>query len=120
MPIREPLKQTPTMPATVIATRIHLCRPRDPEAKGLVERANGDLETSFLPGRTVTGPEDFNTQPTAWPAIANRRQHRTMGARPIDRWDAAGPRRSPCRRWTRHAGGVSTRIGRDHCIRVDT
>ncbi|MFD3622230.1 hypothetical protein ACFWWT_45165 [Streptomyces sp. NPDC058676] len=32
--------------AGLLATRIHLCRPRDPEAKGLVERANGYLETS--------------------------------------------------------------------------
>jgi transposase len=28
-----------------------LCGPADPEAKGLVERANGYLETSFLPDR---------------------------------------------------------------------
>ena len=38
------------------------CRPRDPEAEGIVERANGYLETRFLPGRTFTGPADFNTQ----------------------------------------------------------
>jgi transposase len=66
------------------ATRIPLCRPRDPEAKGLVERANGYLETSFLPGRTFTGPDDFNTQLSLWPAVANRRVHRTLGARPSD------------------------------------
>jgi hypothetical protein len=36
--------------AGLLVTRIHLCRPRDPEAKGVVERANGYLETSFLPG----------------------------------------------------------------------
>lgn len=42
--------------AGLLATKIHLCRPRDPEAKGLVERANGYLETSFLPGRTFSGP----------------------------------------------------------------
>ena len=35
--------------------------PRDPEAKGMVERANGHLETWFLPGRRFTGPADFNT-----------------------------------------------------------
>ncbi|GAA3299080.1 hypothetical protein [Streptomyces cinereospinus] len=27
--------------AGLLATKIHLCRPRDAEAKGLVERANG-------------------------------------------------------------------------------
>jgi hypothetical protein len=36
--------------------------PRDPEANGLVERANGYLETSFLPGRGFAGPADFGTQ----------------------------------------------------------
>jgi transposase len=34
--------------AGLLATRIYLCRPRDPEAKGLVERTNGYLETSSL------------------------------------------------------------------------
>jgi transposase len=62
------------------------CRPRDPEAKGLVERANGYLETSFLPGRTFTGPDDFNTQLTSWLPRANGRWHRRIGARPVERW----------------------------------
>jgi transposase len=35
-----------------LATRVYVCQPRDPEAKGLAEWANGYLETSFLPGRT--------------------------------------------------------------------
>ncbi|GLW59632.1 IS21 family transposase [Kitasatospora phosalacinea] len=107
--------------AGLLAVRIHLCRPRDPEAKGLVERANGYLETSFLPGRTFTGPDDFNTQLTAWLQIANRRQHRTIAARPTDRWEAdraamlAVPPVDPPAWWRFH-----TRIGRDHYIRVDT
>ena len=29
---------------------VYFCKPGDPEAKGLVERANQHLETSFLPG----------------------------------------------------------------------
>ncbi|MER7003029.1 IS21 family transposase, partial [Dactylosporangium sp. NPDC000555] len=39
----------------MLGTRIRILRPRDPESKGLVERANGFLETSFLPGRHFTG-----------------------------------------------------------------
>src|SRR5829696_6746401 len=35
----------------VLGAKILICNPADPEAKGLVERANGYLETSFLPGR---------------------------------------------------------------------
>jgi transposase len=107
--------------AGLLATRVFLCRPRDPEAKGLVERANGCLETSFLPGRTFTGPGDFNAQLEGWLAIANRRIHRTLGTRPIERWEAdragmlALPPVDPPR-WFR----FHTRIGRDHYIRVDT
>ncbi|MCA2261774.1 DDE-type integrase/transposase/recombinase, partial [Mycobacterium avium] len=37
--------------AGTLATRVQLAPPRDPEYKGLVERVNGYLETSFLPGR---------------------------------------------------------------------
>jgi transposase len=33
-----------------------ICKPGDPEAKGLVERAIGYLETSFLPGRRFRDP----------------------------------------------------------------
>ncbi|MEU5811565.1 IS21 family transposase, partial [Streptomyces sp. NPDC047718] len=97
------------------------CRPRDPEAKGLVERANGYLETSFLPGRVFTGPGDFNTQLTAWLQVANRRRHRTIDARPVDRWEADRasmltlPPVGPPNWWPQ-----TTRLGRDHYIRVDT
>ncbi|MFE5588159.1 hypothetical protein [Kitasatospora sp. NPDC056531] len=68
--------------AGLLATRIHFCRLRDPEAKGLVERANGYLETSFLPGRTFVGPGDFNAQLAAWLQNANRCRHGTIDARP--------------------------------------
>jgi transposase len=107
--------------AGLLACRIFLCRPRDPEAKGLVERANGYLETSFLPGRTFTGPDDFNTQLTTWLQIANRRVHRSIAARPIDRWEADRaamltlPPVDPPMWWR-----FGTRLGRDHYVRVDT
>ncbi|MFK0152872.1 DDE-type integrase/transposase/recombinase [Streptomyces sp. NPDC090493] len=59
--------------AGLLAIRVQLCRPRDPEAKGLAERANGHRGTGFLPGRLFTGPDDFNARLTAWLQIANRR-----------------------------------------------
>ncbi|WP_274919502.1 IS21 family transposase [Streptomyces sp. WZ-12] len=107
--------------AGLLATKIYLCRPRDPEAKGLVERANGYLETSFLPGRHFSGPDDFNTQLDAWLKVANRRVHRTLGARPVDRWEADRaqmltlPAVDPPTWWR-----FATRLGRDHYVRVDT
>ncbi|MCK9930803.1 IS21 family transposase [Frankia sp. Mgl5] len=73
--------------AGTLATRIRLAPPRDPEFKGMVERTNRFLETSFLPGRTFTGPADFNTQLDGWLAQANTRRVRSIGARPLDRLD---------------------------------
>jgi len=45
-----------------LATKIVQLKPYDPESKGIVERANQFLETSFLPGRTFTSVTDFNEQ----------------------------------------------------------
>ena len=42
--------------AGVLATRIVQVKPYDPESKGVVERANQFLETSFLPGRIFATP----------------------------------------------------------------
>lgn len=103
----------------VLGIGVHQCRPRDPEAKGLVERANGFLETSFLPGRTFTGPGDFNTQLADWLALANRRTHRALGCRPVDRWAAdrdamlALPPVAPQLGWR-----ARVRLPRDHYVRV--
>jgi transposase len=74
--------------AGTLGVTVVQCRPRDPEAKGLAGRANGYFETSFLPGRTFTGPGDFTTQLSHWLALANARQHRTIGCRPTDRIEA--------------------------------
>jgi transposase len=67
-----------------------ICRPGDPEAKGLVERLHDYLERSFLPGRTFASPADFNMQLQRFLARANTRQHRRLGCRPADRIDADG------------------------------
>jgi transposase len=97
------------------------CRPGDPEAKGLVERANGYLETSFLPGRAFTGSADFNAQLTDWLSRANQRQHRRLGCRPVDRWGADRaamlnlPPVAPVTGWR-----LSTRLPRDHYVRLDS
>jgi transposase len=70
--------------AGVLATRIVQVKPYDPESKGVVERANQFLETSFLPGRVFTSPEDFNTQLDQWLPKANARLVRRTAARPSD------------------------------------
>jgi hypothetical protein len=99
---------------------VHQCRPRDPEAKGIVERANGYLETSFLPGRTFTGPADFNSQLSEWLELANTRVVRRIGCAPTQRWaaDRAGmlalPPLAPSIGWR-----TRVRLPRDHYVRLD-
>ncbi|RAM35466.1 IS21 family transposase [Arthrobacter globiformis] len=70
--------------AGVLATRVVQVKPYDPESKGVVERANQFLETSFLPGRVFTSPEDFNAQLAMWLPKANARLVRRTGARPAE------------------------------------
>ena len=74
--------------AGTLATRIRLAPPRDPEFKGMVERANRFLETSFLPGRLFSSPADFNAQLLDWLAIANQRTVRAVAGRPVDLLEA--------------------------------
>jgi transposase len=68
-----------------LAVGWHFCAPADPEAKGVVERLQGYLETSFEPGRHAVGPDDYQAQLDDWFERANRRTHRTLRCRPIDR-----------------------------------
>jgi transposase len=104
-----------------LATRVYVCQPRDPEAKGLVERANGYLETSFLPGRTFTSPADFNRQLADWLGLVNTRTRRALGCAPADRIAAdraamlALPPVAPATGWR-----MSARLARDHYIRLDS
>ncbi|MCD2191770.1 IS21 family transposase [Actinomycetospora soli] len=104
----------------LLGIKVIQCRPRDPEAKGLVERANRYLETSFMPGRSFTSPQDFNGQLGVWLARANQRHHRRLGARPVERWKAdhaamlALPPVAPGSGWA-----TSLRLPRDHYVRLD-
>src|SRR6266536_5459339 len=88
--------------------------------KGLLERVHGYLETSFLPGRSFTGPADFNTQLGVFFAQANRRWRRAMGCAPAERIaaDKAAmltlPPVAPATGWR-----ASLRLPRDHYVRLD-
>lgn len=104
-----------------LAARVIVCKPADPEAKGLIERAHDYLERSFLPGRSFASPADFNAQLTAWLAVVNTRTRRALGCAPADRIAAdkaamlALPPVAPATGWR-----FSARLARDHYIRLDS
>ncbi len=104
----------------VLGAKVLICAPADPEAKGLLERTHDHYETSFLPGRSFTGPADFNAQFSSWVTRSNQRRMRVLGCRPADRVEAdkaamlALPPVPPVTGW--HLG---TRLARDHYVRVD-
>jgi hypothetical protein len=59
---------------------------RDCEAKGVIERLQGFIETSFEPGRSFANELDFQEQLDRWfDERANVRLHRTLRERPVDR-----------------------------------
>jgi len=103
-----------------LGIKVVLCKPADPEAKGLVERAHRYFETSFLPGRDFASPEDFNAQFASWLSRANARVHRRIGCRPTERieQDRAAmlslPPVSPATGWS-----YRMRLPRDHYVRLD-
>ncbi len=61
------------------------CRARDPQAKGIVERFQGYLETSYEPGRRWVNEHDYQHQLDRWIVEkANQRHHRALQARPAE------------------------------------
>jgi len=104
-----------------LATRVLVLRPRDPEAKGVIERAHDYLERAFLPGRSFTGPDDFNAQLQGWLDLVNQRRRRALGCAPVYRVaaDTAAmlplPPVPPATGW-RH----SIRLPRDFYVRLDS
>jgi transposase len=103
-----------------LAAKVVVCKPADPEAKGLIERCHDYLERSFLPGRTFTGPADFNAQLAQWLGVVNARPRRALGCAPADRITAdrqamlALPPVAPATGWR-----FAARLARDHYIRLD-
>jgi transposase len=104
-----------------LGARVIVCKPADPEAKGLVERFHDYLERSFLPGRSFAGPADFNAQLQHWLAVVNTRVRRALGCSPADRIAAdrqamlALPPVAPATGWRN-----SARLARDHYVRLDS
>jgi len=103
-----------------LGAKVVVCKPADPEAKGLIERAHDYLERSFLPGRAFSCPADFNAQLQDWLAMVNARPRRALGCAPTDRITADKqamlglPPVAPATGWR-----SSARLARDHYVRLD-
>ena len=103
-----------------LGAKVLVLRPRDPEAKGIIERAHDYLERAFLPGRVFTSPADFNVQLQAWLDVVNQRARRALGCAPVERIaaDKAAmlplPPVPPVTGWR-----ASGRLPRDFYVRLD-
>jgi hypothetical protein len=98
-----------------------LCQRGDPEAKGLVERANRYFETSFLPGRRFESVADFNAQFTGWLRKANQRIHASTKVRPAEAiFEDRGSMLAFPPVLPDPSLRFSVRLPRDHYVRVDT
>jgi transposase len=105
----------------VLGAKVLICKPADPEAKGLLERVHGYLETSFLPGRSFTGPADFSAQLGEFFARANRRWRRVMGCAPADRIAADKAAMMPLPPVPPATGWRAwLRLPRDYYLRLDS
>ena len=104
-----------------LGAKVVVLRPREPEHKGIIERAHDYLERSFLPGRRFSGPDDFNAQLLDWLMLTNRRNRRVLGCAPTERIAAdkaamlALPPVAPATGWR-----ACTRLARDHYVRIDS
>jgi transposase len=100
----------------------HFCEPRDPQAKGCVERLQDFMERSFEPGRSFANELDYQLQLDVWfDTRANPRVHKTLRCRPIDRLHEERAQMAPLpatapdtdRRWV-------LRVPPDPYLRFDT
>jgi hypothetical protein len=62
-----------------------ILEPRDPQAKGALERSHRFMRSNFEPGRVFANHLDFQDRLDAWTEKANGRVHRTIRAVPAER-----------------------------------
>jgi transposase len=62
-----------------------ILEPRDPQAKGLLERSHRFMRSNFEPGRVFANHLDFQDRLDAWTEKANGRVHRTIRQVPAER-----------------------------------
>ena len=105
--------------AGTLGSRIIQVRANSPEHKGVIERCHDFLEQSFEPGRSFTGPDDFNIQLADWLVEANQRTLRRTGQPPADLIDCDRSKMGPLPPVSPLTGFTwRGRLGRDYYVRV--
>jgi len=72
-----------------------ILEPRDPEAKGVLERSHRFMRTNFEPGRRFANHLDFQEQLDGWCDRVNQRTHRSTRAVPLARLAEERTRMAP-------------------------
>lgn len=104
-----------------LACGLKIAPARDPEYKGIVERANGYLETSFMPGRKFASPADFNAQLEEWLPLANQRRVRSLQGPPAEFLAEERAAMLPLPVVTPRVGLTHrVRLARDYYLRIDS
>jgi transposase len=88
------------------------CEPADPQAKGVVERLQGYLETNFEPGRAFANELDYQLQLDQWFSKVNARTQKTLRCRPTDRLAEERQLMVPCPRPRPTPTAASSRVSR--------
>jgi len=76
-----------------------ILEPRDPQAKGALERSHRFMRSNFEPGRVFANHLDFQDRLDAWTEKANRRVHRTIRAVPAERLAEEQSKMRPLPAW---------------------
>lgn len=103
-----------------LAIRPIVLPPRRPTSKGAVERANGYIETSFLPLRSFSSLLDLQAQHDEWATtVAWKRNHRRLGISPeVAHLTECAALGSLPERWPDTSAKTSVRASRDCFVRV--
>ena len=88
-----------------------ILEPRDPQAKGALERSHRFMRSNFEPGRVFANHLDFQDRLDAWCEKVNGRVHRTVRAIP-------GERLAEERAWMRLLPARMPDVDRRHVVRV--
>ena len=114
----------PTVPFAAFCGQLELgwviLEPRDPQAKGVLERSHRFMRSNFEPGRVFANHLDFQDRLDAWSDRVNGRVHRTIRAVPAERLAEEKTRMRPAPRQMPDTDRRQTiRVPAQPLVRVD-